>query len=104
MAESPQPSTVHEGASTPPPPTGTAEDRKAAAALSNLDNNAGEEDDKRGGAVDAEALGKAMQGLSVAKDPKAGDTKAEVKKVKIKGEDVNVVVSFPGFPPPFPLF
>jgi hypothetical protein len=93
MAE-PQPSNVHEGASTPPPPTGTAEDRKAAAALSSLD--ARDDDASSKANTDAAALGEAMKNLGVgdkAEAPKSGKAEEVKKMVKVDVQDVALLVS-----------
>ncbi|KAF2751959.1 hypothetical protein M011DRAFT_10799 [Sporormia fimetaria CBS 119925] len=92
MAEEPQPSTVHEGASDPHAPTSTAEDRKAAAALSSLDaQDAKPVGDKN---VNTKALDEAMKNLSV--ESKAGSEKrtvSEKKTVKVAAADVTLLVS-----------
>jgi len=94
MAEEPQPSSVHEGASSPSAPTGTAEDRKAAAALSSLD--ARDDDNAAKKEVDSKALGEAMKNLTVSGEKKDEKTKAEAapkKVVKIDAQDVALLVS-----------
>ncbi|KAF2279545.1 uncharacterized protein EI97DRAFT_370978 [Westerdykella ornata] len=96
MAESPQPPTIHEGASGPHAPTSTAEDRKAAAALSSLD---APDDDSAAGKkdVDPKALGEAMKNLSVTENSKAGPEKAGPEKknktIRIEPADVTLLVS-----------
>lgn len=76
------------------------EDRKAAAALSSLNDDLGS---RVSSTADQEALGKAMSRLEIAaghsgnKDASAGQTKTgpqvPVKKVvKVKAEDVNLLV------------
>lgn len=87
MAEEPQPSNIHEGASEPQAPAGSAEDRKAAAALSSLD--AQDDDSSAKKDVDSKALGEAMKNLSV-KDKGAGQTKKMA--VKIDPADVSFLV------------
>lgn len=87
MAEEPQPSAIHEGASEPHAPTSTAEDRKAAAALSSLDAQDDESAGKKN--VDPKALGEAMKNLSV-EENKAGPEKK--KTVKIEAADVTLLV------------
>jgi len=95
MAEEPQPSNVHEGATADETPLPTnAEDRKAAAALSSLESRGGDDDDGgKSKAVDTEALGKAMKNLDV-KDsrPKAG-REVPAKKIKVDQADVTLLVS-----------
>ncbi|KAF2665142.1 hypothetical protein BT63DRAFT_85926 [Microthyrium microscopicum] len=89
MASEPQPSTVHEGADNEDAPVPTnAEDRKTAAAMSNLEGRGDEDDSRNGKHVDAEALGKAMQSLSV----ESGADKAAEKKVKVEAVDVSLLV------------
>jgi hypothetical protein len=86
MASEPQTKAgANEAEETAPVPT-SAEARKAAAALSKLDDK---EDESAGASkADADALGKAMQGLSVAND--AGEKK---KVTKVEASDVTLVVS-----------
>ncbi|KAF1838736.1 hypothetical protein BDW02DRAFT_626806 [Decorospora gaudefroyi] len=85
MAE-PQPSPIHEGATTPPAPTSTASDLKAQALLSALDAQEAESTKKE---VDGQALDKAMKGLSVQNKPAA----SERKNVKVEPADVTLLVN-----------
>ena len=92
MAEEPQPSTIHEGASSPThetdnpvPPVGGAEDRKAAAVLSALDAR-GDDDEKpaKKSEADQKALDEAMSRLELLSGGKEKE-KAE-KKEETEGE------------------
>ena len=91
MAEEPQPSNVHEGATVDETPLPTnAEDRKTAAALSSLESRGGDDDDGgKNKAVDTEALGKAMKNLD--SRPKAG-REVPAKKIKVDQADVTLLV------------
>ncbi|KAF2726455.1 hypothetical protein EJ04DRAFT_480370 [Polyplosphaeria fusca] len=87
MAEEPQPSNIHEGASDGPAPTGTAEDRKAAAALSTLD--AHDDESAQKSSADSKALGEAMKNLDVSeKKP----TEEKKKVIKVDASDVALLV------------
>ncbi|KAF2270840.1 hypothetical protein CC78DRAFT_527831 [Lojkania enalia] len=90
MAEEPQSSTVHDGASDAPAPTGSAEDRKAAAALSALDAQDDEASSKKN--VDTKALGEAMKNLSVDEKGKFGGEEKK-KVVKVDAQDVSLLVA-----------
>jgi NACalpha-BTF3-like transcription factor len=93
MAE-PQPSGIHEGASTPSPPKSSKEDAKAAAALSNLD---AKDDDSSSKKVDSKALEGAMKNLSVDEKARPAEKKEEPKKaVKVDAQDVNLLVRVSG--------
>jgi hypothetical protein len=89
----------NEAEETAPLPT-SAEDRKAAAALSKLDTRGEDESAAPAKEVDADALGKAMQNLSVAEggeqadaDRKKKTAEENKKKVKVDAVDVTLLVS-----------
>ncbi|KAI1342912.1 hypothetical protein F5Y15DRAFT_271650 [Xylariaceae sp. FL0016] len=92
MAE-PQPRTVHEGATTGDvedevTQAKSAEDRKAAAALASLDSTG--DDGTSSGAVDQDAVNKAMKNLG--SGAAVAPEKKEVKKVKVDAADVTLLV------------
>ncbi|OAL56926.1 hypothetical protein IQ07DRAFT_582212 [Pyrenochaeta sp. DS3sAY3a] len=94
MAE-PQPSSVHEGASTPPPPTTDAESRKAAAALDALDTRDDASSTPPKKHIDSSALDAAIAHLSVSEKKKSVDKKKGVEKkvVKVDAADVALLVT-----------
>lgn len=100
MAE-PQPSTIHEGASTPPPPPAAASE---AAALSSLDNKTLSSEASNNGPkkeVDLKALNDAMKALDTTsgsgkKAAAASGVKKDdepAKLIKVDAADVALVVS-----------
>jgi hypothetical protein len=95
MAEEPQPSNIHEGASADETPLPTnAEDRKTAAALSSLESRGGDDDDGgKSKAVDTEALGKAMKNLDVKDAKPKAVREVPAKKIKVDQADVTLLVS-----------
>ena len=104
MAE-PQPSTIHEGASTPPAPQKPPAAASEAAALSSLDNKTISSDAANNGPkkeVDLKALNDAMKALDAGSGKKAtatagaaGAKKDEepAKLIKVDAADVALVVS-----------
>ena len=87
MAE-PQPSTIHEGSSTPTPLP--ASNKSEAQALNSLDTPASANETSKSsssGGGDAKALNHAMKNLDVK------EKKAEVKKVKVEVGDIGMLVS-----------
>jgi len=90
-SEPPAKAGANEAEETAPVPT-SAEARKAATALSKLDEKEDESAGTGASKADADALGKAMQGLSVTQDT------GEKKKVaKVEASDVTLVVSLSYF-------
>lgn len=102
MAE-PQPSGVHEGASTPPAPAAAASAAAEAAALSSLDNKTISSDASNAPKkeVDIKALNDAMKALDSGSGSKkaataAGGVKKDeepAKLIKVDGADVTLLVS-----------
>lgn len=102
MAE-PQPSNVHEGASTPPAPPAAASAAAEAAALSSLDNktlsDASAAPKKE---VDLKALNDAMKALDSGSGSKKAAAAGSLKKdgepaklIKVEAADVTLLVNIP---------
>lgn len=105
MAE-PQPSTIHEGASTPPAPPAAASAAAEAAALSSLDNKtlSSENSSAPKKEIDLKALNDAMKALDSGSSGKkvsaaaaaAGGLKKDeepAKLIKVDAADVSLLVS-----------